>query len=464
MNKALYSSALASLLVSAAASAQQTWQIHEWGTFTSLQDESGQAIGGINTDDEPVPPFVHRVFPVLPADDVIPRQFNKGLPGCHRDVTMRLETPVIYFHPPPGTADGQNANVRVKFRGGWLTEFYPSAASDAPGLTNGCRLYSSTVGQLEWENLQVGGDWPLTNTSEHIWTSPRAVETASVKNAEGESEKFLFYRGVGHMDAPLKVSYSGDGSELLFRNQLENVLADKPLEIHALWLVNIRPNGEIAFRTLPSVALGNNSDEILARTPSAFLPGEYSLANFDKLKDSLKAALVSEGLFNDEAQALLKTWEVSYFKSPGLRVFFLCPRAWTDHYLPLQISLRAQINRVMVGRIELVTPSDRKALQELAGFSPAAIQDQAQEFFKSGLQHYQEFRDVYAGKRTLASVASVPESYQIYVSLGRFRNALLLDEEKKRPTPGLASFIAAYGLSSYPASETHLANREANLK
>src|ERR1700677_1211305 len=116
MNKALYSAAIALLLVSAAASAQSNWQIHEWGTFTSLQDESGEAIGGINTDDEPVPPFVHRVFPVLPANDVIPRQFNKGLPGCHRDVTMRLETPVIYFHPPPGTSDGQGGDVRWIFR------------------------------------------------------------------------------------------------------------------------------------------------------------------------------------------------------------------------------------------------------------------------------------------------------------------------------------------------------------
>jgi hypothetical protein len=33
-------------------------KVHEWGTFTSLQDERGTAIGGINTDDEPVPLFV----------------------------------------------------------------------------------------------------------------------------------------------------------------------------------------------------------------------------------------------------------------------------------------------------------------------------------------------------------------------------------------------------------------------
>ena len=33
--------------------------VHEWGTFTSLQDEAGRTLGSINTDDEPVPRFCH---------------------------------------------------------------------------------------------------------------------------------------------------------------------------------------------------------------------------------------------------------------------------------------------------------------------------------------------------------------------------------------------------------------------
>jgi hypothetical protein len=32
--------------------------VHEWGTFTSLQDERGDALAGINIDDEPLPDFV----------------------------------------------------------------------------------------------------------------------------------------------------------------------------------------------------------------------------------------------------------------------------------------------------------------------------------------------------------------------------------------------------------------------
>ena len=82
-------------------------------------------------------------------------------------------------------------------------------------------------------------------------------------------------------------------------------------------------------------------------------------------------ALVKDGLFADEADALLNTWEVSYFKSPGTRLFFLVPRAWTDHVLPLEISTPADVTRVMVGRIELVTPKTRAALKRLIEAPPS---------------------------------------------------------------------------------------------
>ena len=40
---------------------------------------------------------------------------------------MRLETPVLYFHLPPGASKPLTASVNVAFRGGWLTQFYPAA-------------------------------------------------------------------------------------------------------------------------------------------------------------------------------------------------------------------------------------------------------------------------------------------------------------------------------------------------
>jgi len=76
------------------------------------------------------------------------------------------------------------------------------------------------------------------------WCRPRTAK----------SEKFLFYRGVAHINAPLKISRDTDSGELLFRSQLEGLPVDKPLRIRSLWLVDIRPGGKIAFRPLPPVS------------------------------------------------------------------------------------------------------------------------------------------------------------------------------------------------------------------
>jgi hypothetical protein len=47
--------------LSCACAAGDRLVVHEWGTFTSFQNEAGEALRRINTDDEPVPPFVHRL-------------------------------------------------------------------------------------------------------------------------------------------------------------------------------------------------------------------------------------------------------------------------------------------------------------------------------------------------------------------------------------------------------------------
>lgn len=283
MNKALgfFGSVLLSLSMSA--SAEQKWTVHEWGTFTSLQDESGNAIGGINTDDEPVPRFVHELASfILLRPTEVPNNFFQGAPSCHPDVTMRLETPVIYFHPPAVKTNIQVVNVQVKFRGGWLTEFYPDAYPDAlefkdngfqPGPARLFRfghLRSNTESKLTWDNLKIGGDWALTNTTAHVWTSPRAVQSASVQTTNGESEKFLFYRGLAHLNAPLKISRDANSGQLLFRSQLENLPVNKPLMISSLWLVDIRTDGKIAFRPLPPVMLDFNTKKFLRTRPPFF--------------------------------------------------------------------------------------------------------------------------------------------------------------------------------------------------
>jgi hypothetical protein len=147
----------------------------------------------------------------------------------------------------------------------------------------------------------------------------------------------------------------------------------------------------------------------------------------------------------------------------------------------LEISRPAEINRVMVGRIELVTPQQRNTLQQIAGFSTNEISHDAMELAKSfcgrffpgetnGLtpqritQLNAELAQVCSGQKRLSSYISIPKTYQTYLELGRFRNALILDEAKRHLTQGLANFIATYRLQSFIVQESPIASKPQNVQ
>jgi AcrR family transcriptional regulator len=135
--------------------------------------------------------------------------------------------------------------------------------------------------------------------------------------------------------------------------------------------------------------------------------------------------------------------------------------------LPLTTSLPADLNRVMVGRIELVTPAQRNNLLELAHYPTNVISREAgqlaQDFFgpmslaatnnlaadRAMQRVNQEFEQVGTGLKPLSAFVSIPKTYRTYLDLGRFRNALILDEAKRQPTEGLAQLIANYRLQAY---------------
>jgi hypothetical protein len=120
----------------------------------------------------------------------------------------------------------------------------------------------------------------------------------------------------------------------------------------------------------------------------------------------------------------------------------------------------------MVGRIELVTPKQRNLLREISRFSTNEIAQEAAEFGSNFLSHAisksangpLDFERVADGQQPLAGFVSIPKTYQTYLDLGRFRNALLLDEARSHPTEGLVHFITTYRLQAYEpvATQAHL--------
>ena len=60
---------------------------------------------------------------------------------------------------------------------------------------------------------------------------------------------------------------------------------------------------------------------------------------------------------------MVDTWSKSYFQSFGVRLLYVVPREWTDSLLPLAVEpAPAELVRTLVGRVEVMTQSEERAL------------------------------------------------------------------------------------------------------
>ena len=88
-------------------------------------------------------------------------------------------------------------------------------------------------------------------------------------------------------------------------------------------------------------------------------------ANPHMVQSKLVQALVESGLNGEEAVAMVRTWQKSYFDTPGLRVFWVVPRAFTDQILPITLSPQPEeLERVILGRSEVLTPGFEQLLKK----------------------------------------------------------------------------------------------------
>lgn len=344
--------------------------VHEWGTITTLHTASGKPRGRLNriSPAEVLPPFVHRFEP-RETQNHPQRQLGKQpfVPG-RPDVTMRLETPVLYFYPPPGKSYDKVFDVSVRFRGGVINEFYPKGEasvqldSDRIGSKvqagvirswDGKTLDKYVVGTLQWRGMSLRHSVALPKTENSTWLAPRQVRSVNVISPAGDAERYLFYRGVANLEALVQTHRSD--SEVLLRAPAQlHWLAGNSMTIPKLWLTDIRADGTAAFSEHRNILIAKNAESAnLVRLP-LFAKNNYSAANVVELRRSMKKALMAEGLFEDEAEAMLETWKENYFRNPGLRLFYVVPKEWIAYFLPLQISVPHELSRVLIGRIDFV--------------------------------------------------------------------------------------------------------------
>jgi hypothetical protein len=307
--------------------------VHEWGTFTAVAGRDGNAMNWVTlrgaTD---LPGFVEHFSDA---------NYKTGLRG-----TIRMETPVLYFY----SSRDATVSVHVSLSKGIITEWYPHAIRTEPSeafRTTDLRQLS-VDGSIAWSGVTISPHlsgwfprevgWNRYYAARETSSSPLSVAT----KAGAQQEKFLFYRGVSSASLPLSAKQNDDG-ELIVKS-----LGESELPVIILFE---RRGERIGYRVMFSPAA-----EVVLE------PAELT-SNLESLCVDLEGVLIDQGLYAEEAHAMVETWRDSWFEE-GSRLIYVVPRGFVDSILPLTIEpAPSRMVRVFVGRLEIVTPATTKAVE-----------------------------------------------------------------------------------------------------
>ena len=203
------------------------YTLHEWGTFTTVIGSDGSHLDGVHLEDAPLPEFVYELDD--PArQDAVAAQFTKGRrvePRRFAGVNVRLETPVLYFY----SDEAFDAQVDVGFKGGTIGQWYPDrSAGEAPQRGGQLDFRTPRNGSIRW-NVRV--EPPGEDRAARVfhpgelpnWIYPRYPDSALVTNEKGETDSYLFYRGLGRMELP--VQFDATDERLTVTNAGDSPLA-----------------------------------------------------------------------------------------------------------------------------------------------------------------------------------------------------------------------------------------------
>ncbi|MEO5726226.1 MAG: hypothetical protein ABI134_16715, partial [Byssovorax sp.] len=346
--------------------------VHEWGTNTIVVGSDGSLQRGLHHEEEDLPGFVY---------DRIKAGSALGSPVV---VSSKMETPVTYFYSDAP----RKVDVAVDFPQGVLTQWYPAVIAFSPPLlqhwqgpagpqvvdpvldptvqfeSSICKEQFShaALGRLDWGQVEVlprdaAPALPDAPLEESTWAFARDVGANSLRVSASpgtqnvaQEERFLFYRGLGNLEFPLQVGAVPGGKV--------SVVNPSKMAMGSLFVINVG-NGKGAFSVKEEGVSGGESLE--PSIPS--LEGAAPTAIYvEALAAKVTEALDATGLYHDEALAMVHTWKRQWFRTPGVRVLYLMPQAWTDAAIPLTITPPPEeMRRVMMIRVEVITPELEQA-------------------------------------------------------------------------------------------------------
>jgi hypothetical protein len=233
--------------------------------------------------------------------------------------------------------------VKASFSQGLITEWYPHASRVQPsGVVRDTRLSQLHAdGNVMWSDVLVSpnlsGEFSREDAANRYYT---ARETSSTPlrvqtNAGEQQEKFLFYRGVSAGSLPISAEQTADGKVLVKSLKQSKIPAVIRFE---------RRGDRVGYRFA-----GALTDETVLDPPA--MSGSVGA-----LCSDLEGILVDQGLYPDEAHAMVETWRDAWFEE-GSRLIYIVPPGFVDDIVPLTVRPAAgQMVRVFVGRLEIVTP------------------------------------------------------------------------------------------------------------
>jgi hypothetical protein len=274
--------------------------VHEWGVW--LLDGDRVTVDDLARES---PPFVHRASTDVPVPDATPTP--TPTPPVVRPSPPTARKPVLYFHAGPElrTTDEVPVAVRVGFRNGrpWL-HFPGGGLIDHEGQRG-----LMFAGRVRRARLRSGAPAPRG----HFWNHLRAAsESTFTANDTGEQEGFLFYDGPSEVTPSVNAMRSGDAVTLTAAT------ADQSAFVVAAG----------RYAVLRPAPTSTQSLSALART------GRRASG----LAAELTRELVSRGLTQKEATALVRTWTHELSGEARPHVISVLPRAAYDAALPMTIS------------------------------------------------------------------------------------------------------------------------------
>jgi hypothetical protein len=393
--------------------------VHEWGTFLSVQGSDGVTLGGMVDSDEQLPPFVESrsisTWERCMMREKMETPVTYFYTDRPRDVQVQVRMPkgvlthwfpnVCRFGPKPGAKSAVSPTDSYL---DWCTLHlipdklpYPReeihVATTTKGQVYSGRIVSRTADEVVLQAQDLGARLISLPTKElrelavakdskgppppklpdvapeQIWRYARQTDSALVQvqtrqmeaipggnriKREYQCEKFLFYRGLGTFTLPLEVRSNDGPNKAGLVLRLHNTQA-QPLR--GLFAVSVAKD-TIQFAELTDLPAKATREVAAASVFVSPVPLEVGVP---QVKSAVAKALVTAGLYPREAQAMVNTWENSYFRTAGMRMLYVLPRETVDGVIPLQIRPAPNdLVRVMVGRVEVLTPAAERRIEE----------------------------------------------------------------------------------------------------